>query len=78
MVNANKHKQLLRDKENRAIKIAKKSLTNKKRAEKNFSKINAGCNPQKEQIDCFSKDTSKSDEIMKGVIDGNIKVKGEF
>lgn len=78
MVNANKHRQLLQDKENRAIKMAKKSLTNKKRLEKDFTKINSFCNSKKEQINCFSKDTSKSTEIMEGIVNGSIKVKGEF
>ena len=47
MVNANKHRKLLKDKENRAIKMAKKSLTNKKKLEKDFKKINSFCNPKK-------------------------------
>ena len=78
MVNANKHRKLLKDKEHRAIKMAKKSLTNKKKLEKDFKKINSFCNPKKEQINTYSKDTSKSTEIMNGVINGTIKVKGEL
>ena len=78
MVNANKHRELLKDKENRAIKMAKKSLTNKKRLENNFTEITSFCNSKKENIDIFSKDTSKSTEIMEGVINGTIKVKGEL
>lgn len=78
MVNAQKHRKLLDDTETRAIKIAKKNLTNKQKMVKKYDEINSFCNPIKEQITCYTKDTSKTDKIMNGIINGTIKVKGEL
>lgn len=78
MVNAQKHRKLLDDTETRAIKMAKKHLTKKQKMVKKYNEINSICNPIKEQISYYTEDTSKTDELMKGIVNGTIKVKGEL
>ena len=78
MVNAAKHKELLKDTDARYVKIAKNSITKKSKCNKGFKMLNSNCNLLKYNIDCYSKDDKDFDYIMQGVVNGSIKVKGDF
>lgn len=78
MVNAEKHKQLLKEHDTRAVKIAKNSINKKNKCNKGFKMLNSNCNLIKNNIDCYSKDDNDFDYIMQGIVNGTIKVKGDL